>query len=96
MRTKLRLNGIRHFIIDEYQDLTGIRATLVLRLLEILAAGNDDCGFTVLCDPDQAIHDWSIEEQGNEICLTSRDLLTGSSQLLERNLSKSGGPSNPT
>jgi DNA helicase-2/ATP-dependent DNA helicase PcrA len=57
---RVQLNGIRHFIIDEYQDLTGIRATLVQRLLEILAAGNDDCGFTVLGDPDQAIYDWPI------------------------------------
>lgn len=73
---RLGLNRIRHFIVDEYQDLAGIRATLVQRLLEILTTGNDDCGFTVLGDPDQAIYDWSVQTQSQNTCRTSRDLIS--------------------
>ena len=48
---------IRHVCVDEAQDLTGVRADFVLKLLEITS-----CGFTVFADQAQAIYDF-----GNEV-----------------------------
>lgn len=52
-----RLGGVRHIIIDEFQDLPGVRGTLVLTLLNLLApASQGGVGFTVLGDPAQSIY----------------------------------------
>lgn len=46
----------RHLIVDEFQDLPGVRGDLVLALLSLLAPpGQKGCGFTILGDPAQAI-----------------------------------------
>lgn len=50
-----RLSGIRHVIIDEFQDLAGVRADLVISLLSFLNKSRR-VGFTVLGDPAQAIY----------------------------------------
>lgn len=44
-----------HIIVDEVQDLVGVRAELVLTLLDILPG---DCGFTLLGDSCQALYDY--------------------------------------
>ena len=55
----------RHLIVDEFQDLPGIRGELVLRLLQLLAPpGELGCGFTILGDPAQAIYAFAAREQG--------------------------------
>lgn len=47
----------RHLIVDEFQDLPGVRGELVLALLDLLAPpGNPGTGFTILGDPAQAIY----------------------------------------
>ena len=47
----------RHLIVDEFQDLPGVRGELVLALLDLLAPpGQAGTGFTVLGDPAQAIY----------------------------------------
>lgn len=47
----------RHLIVDEFQDLPGVRGQLVLALLDLLAPpGQAGTGFTVLGDPAQAIY----------------------------------------
>lgn len=47
----------RHLIVDEFQDLPGVRGELVLALLSLLAPpGVPGCGFTILGDPAQAIY----------------------------------------
>ena len=47
----------RHLIVDEFQDLPGVRGELVLALLDLLAPpGRPGLGFTVLGDPAQAIY----------------------------------------
>jgi hypothetical protein len=51
------LTEVRHVCVDEAQDLTGVRADFVLKLLEITS-----CGFTVFADQAQAIYDF-----GNEV-----------------------------
>lgn len=45
----------RHIIIDEVQDLVGIRAEMVLALLNNLPTS---CGFTILGDACQALYDY--------------------------------------
>ena len=52
-----RLKGIRHVIVDEFQDLPGVRAQMVIELLSRLNHGHTPrVGFTVLGDPAQAIY----------------------------------------
>lgn len=48
------LAEIRHICVDEAQDLIGIRAGFVLKLLQAT-----DCGFTVFADPAQAIYEFA-------------------------------------
>lgn len=92
-KKELRLDVVRHIVIDEYQDLTGVRAELVRKLLELIVLENEGCGFTVLGDPDQAIYDWSIKENGGGAIFTSRDLINWirtafEPQLAVRNLTR--------
>lgn len=44
-----------HIIVDEVQDLVGVRAEMVLTLLQCIP---DNCGFTLLGDSCQAIYDY--------------------------------------
>jgi hypothetical protein len=59
---------IKHLVVDEIQDLVGVRAQLVQRLIERVGGG-----FTLLGDPAQAIYDWSIAR--NPGALTPAELL---------------------
>lgn len=49
------LADYQHIIVDEVQDLVGVRAELVFALLQGLS---DDCGFTLLGDSCQALYDY--------------------------------------
>ena len=49
------LSEYQHIIVDEVQDLVGVRAQLVLALLRGLS---DNCGFTLLGDSCQALYDY--------------------------------------
>jgi DNA helicase-2/ATP-dependent DNA helicase PcrA len=60
---------VRHLVVDEVQDLVGIRARLVLKIIDCLAS---DAGLTLLGDPDQAVYDFQLE---NELDFNSADLL---------------------
>ena len=54
---RARIGDRRHLIVDEFQDLPGVRGELVLTLLDLLAPpGQPGAGFTVLGDPAQAIY----------------------------------------
>ena len=55
------LARFKHVIIDEVQDVVGVRAKFVIRLLESI-----ECGFTLLGDPSQAIYDFDAD-QGDEV-----------------------------
>ncbi|GAA2147030.1 hypothetical protein GCM10009844_23840 [Nocardioides koreensis] len=63
------LDMLRHLIVDEVQDLVGIRARLVWAILERLPG---EVGFTLLGDPEQAVYDFQLE---NEKDLTSGQFL---------------------
>ncbi|MEU5826308.1 UvrD-helicase domain-containing protein [Micromonospora tulbaghiae] len=47
------LDGLRHVMLDEVQDLVGVRRRLVQALFEAL-----DTGFTAVGDPAQAVYDF--------------------------------------
>jgi len=52
----------RHLIVDEFQDLPGVRGELVVALLDLLAPPDDDkFGFTILGDPAQAIYGFTAQ-----------------------------------
>lgn len=59
-----RLAGVRHVIVDEFQDLAGVRGRLVLTLLDLLAPPEDEgVGFTILGDEAQAIYGFALQSQ---------------------------------
>lgn len=55
------LRETRHIFVDEAQDLTGVRAGFVLKLLAVT-----DCGYTVFADQAQAIYDFNRESAVGE------------------------------
>lgn len=62
-RVRLLIGDRRHLIIDEFQDLPGVRGELVLALLNLMAPpGTSQCGFTILGDPAQAIYGFAAEK----------------------------------
>lgn len=57
------LTDLQHVLIDEAQDVTGIRADFTLAMLQALPPG---CGVTVLADPTQAIYGFTTDEERGE------------------------------
>jgi hypothetical protein len=55
------MHSLEHLIVDEAQDVVGIRADLVI---EMLRSVSDSCGVTILADPAQAIYGFTTEEEG--------------------------------
>jgi hypothetical protein len=53
------LSRLEHLIIDEAQDVVGLRADLVVEMLSCLP---DTCGVTVLADPAQAIYGFTTDD----------------------------------
>ena len=58
------LETVEHLIVDEAQDIVGIRADLVL---EIIGKLSDNCGITVFSDEAQAIYGFSVDEETIEM-----------------------------
>jgi DNA helicase-2/ATP-dependent DNA helicase PcrA len=57
-----RIRSIRHVIVDEFQDLPGVRSDMVLALLSRLNdSTNGKVGFTVLGDQAQAIYRFAVQ-----------------------------------
>ena len=57
----------RHLIVDEFQDLPGVRGELVLALLDLLfPPRSSGSGFTILGDPAQAIYGFAAFVEGRE------------------------------
>lgn len=53
---------VRHLIIDEAQDIVGVRAELSIALIRAVA---EDCGITVFADEAQSIYGFSEEAQSH-------------------------------
>ncbi|MFC3147250.1 UvrD-helicase domain-containing protein [Piscinibacterium candidicorallinum] len=61
-----RLSAIRHVIVDEFQDLPGVRADMVIELLAALTVEPQRrVGFTVLGDPAQSIFQFSVTQESH-------------------------------
>ncbi|MEY8304567.1 UvrD-helicase domain-containing protein [Anaerosalibacter bizertensis] len=56
------LKNFKHIIIDEIQDLVGVRARLVKTILEI-----SDCGFTLFGDTCQSIYNYQVKDKPEEM-----------------------------
>jgi Superfamily I DNA and RNA helicases len=59
-----RLSIIRHVVVDEFQDLPGVRAGMVNTLLSRLSDTQRKIGFTVLGDPAQSIYGFAARSSG--------------------------------
>ncbi|NBD14039.1 UvrD-helicase domain-containing protein [Corallococcus silvisoli] len=55
------LESVEHLIVDETQDVVGIRATL---LTELVSRLSKSCGVTVFADEAQAIYGFADEDEG--------------------------------
>ena len=83
------LETLEHVIIDEAQDITGVRAQLIVTMLKLLP---ETCGVTIFLDPAQAIYGFttdgenvSAEDRVGLIDLLKHDLRE---TLIERELVK--------
>ena len=57
------LRDYRHVIVDEAQDLTGVRLQLIRHLIAVL---DDECGVTVFSDSAQAIYGFTLRNSGED------------------------------
>ncbi len=82
------MGRLEHLIIDEAQDVVGIRAQLVLEMLNALSA---ECGVSLLADPAQAIYGFTTDDDESAAAVGSLlDLLSSKSprKFTERRLTK--------
>lgn len=62
------LSSIRHVIVDEFQDLPGVRSRMVVALLtRLIRERTGEIGFTVLGDPAQAIFRFANRASGEDV-----------------------------
>jgi len=54
-----QIKNFQHIIIDEAQDITGIRSKLLLIIIKNL---NKNCGITIFGDPNQAIYNFTLDD----------------------------------
>jgi AAA domain/UvrD-like helicase C-terminal domain len=54
------MGQLEHLIVDEAQDVIGIRAELILEMLRSLSS---TCGVTILADPAQAIYGFTADDE---------------------------------
>ena len=52
-------SSFKHLVIDEAQDLVGVRSKLVLNMMSVM---QKDCGVTIFADPAQAIYDFTNDD----------------------------------
>ncbi len=62
-----RLGHIRYLVIDEVQDLTGVRALFALSVIKHLPT---DAGILLLGDPAQAIYDFNDDQYTAQVILS--------------------------
>jgi hypothetical protein len=58
---KQRLSEVRYLIVDEMQDLVGVRQRMVRCLIQTLRHA---IGFTLFSDPAQSIYEYQVKEPG--------------------------------
>lgn len=60
-RLRIQVKCLKHIIIDEFQDIVGVRANFILKLLEV-----HEGGFTILGDEYQAIFNYQSDSMTSE------------------------------
>jgi len=69
-----RLHSLEHLVVDELQDVVGVRADFLTALIHALP---EESGFSLLGDPAQAIYDWQLRADKKSLSkTTSIELLT--------------------
>jgi len=63
-----RLDNLQHLVVDEIQDVVGVRADFLLAILKGLP---DDAGFSLLGDPAQGIYDWQLRAANKPLSPTT-------------------------
>lgn len=66
------LAAFEHVLIDEAQDVVGVRAELIVELVKALDA---TCGVTVFADPAQAIYGFTTEDKANNAPAGQTDVM---------------------
>jgi hypothetical protein len=82
------LDTVEHLIIDEAQDIVGVRANFICTLVKQL---NSNCGVTVFSDEAQAIYGFASETDQSykdEELLTSRLRSVGTTEFQDKSLSR--------
>lgn len=82
------MSRLEHLVIDEAQDVMGVRADLVIELLHSLS---DQCGVTILADPAQAVYGFTTDgkdQRAGEASLLSRLAAESPRELVSRKLTK--------
>ncbi len=82
------MSRLEHLIIDEAQDVMGVRADLMIAMLRSLG---ESCGVTILADPAQAIYGFTTDEDdhgGTEASLLTRLVQECPRSLTPRSLTK--------
>lgn len=84
------LERVKHVIVDEFQDLSGVRGALVVELLKTIAPPQSaGAGFTVLGDMAQAIYGFALRNGIREYqALTSGALMQNLADLYQSDVSK--------
>lgn len=81
------LADVRHVVVDEFQDLSGVRGLLVCALLELLApAGKKGAGFTVLGDEAQAIFGFAARNDDGFDGITTAEMIARIRKSYEKEL----------
>ena len=91
-----RINALRYLVVDEIQDLSKDRATLVLLLAKVVLQNNG--AILMLGDPCQAIYDWEDREgemKSREFLAQLRDLIETSEKAAVYSLDRYFRYSNP-
>jgi DNA helicase II / ATP-dependent DNA helicase PcrA len=65
------LDGLGHLVVDEVQDVVGVRARLLLTILRRLPGG---AGFTLLGDTAQALYEFSDDRRGDDLLAAVRSI----------------------
>ena len=58
----LQINSLKYIIIDEFQDIVGVRAKFIVELLRV----NKQCGFSLFGDEYQAIYNYQAKEMTSD------------------------------
>lgn len=63
-----RLDDLEHLVVDEVQDIVGVRADFLLEILRVLPI---EAGFSLLGDPAQGIYDWQLRAENRPLSPTT-------------------------